>query len=68
MSLVEVTNAASKVSYQKMSFTTRPLQIPDGGKSYIRKFVCEMSYQHLWVRSDVAELIVIRPGKTKGGE
>lgn len=67
LTLVEVTNKAAKVSYHTMSFTTRNLHIPGGGESHVRKFVCEMRYQHLLVRSEVAELIIVSLGKIING-
>lgn len=60
----EVTKKGNEVRHQQMNFTATNLQIPEGEKSYVRKFVCEMwSQRELFSRSEVAELKIIGPGK-----
>jgi len=62
--LVEVTNKENEVHHQEMNFTAANLQIPGGGESHVRKFVCEMSFQQdVLSRSEVAELFIIKPGE-----
>ena len=67
VSLVEVMKIAPKVKatlpYNIMRFTVTNLQIPGGKKNHVRKFVCEMTYQQLLVRSEVAELTIVSPGR-----
>lgn len=62
--IIEMTNRDNEVRHQEMNFTATNLQIPEGGESHVRKFVCEMSVQQkVLSRSEVAELIIIKPGK-----
>ena len=62
--VVEVTNKGNEVPHQGLNYTAANLQIPGGGESYVRKFVCEMSFQQdVLSRSEVAELIIIKPGE-----
>lgn len=61
--LVEVTNKENEVHHQEMNFTAANLQIPGGGESHVRKFVCEISIQQVLSRSEVAELFIIKPGE-----
>ena len=64
MSIVEVTNKDNEVRHQGSSFIVVNLQIPEGGESHTRRFVCEMwEKQQLLSRSRVAELFIIPPGK-----
>ncbi len=64
--ILEVTNKENGVPHQKMNFTATNLQIPEGGESHVRKFVCEMSVQqNVLSRSEVAELFIIKPGKVR---
>ena len=67
MSLIDVTKIApkvkAKISYDNMRFTVTNLQIPGGEKISVRKFVCEMTYQQLLIRSEVAELTIVSPGR-----
>ena len=66
MTIVEVTNKDAEVRYQDTSFTAVNLQIPGGGKSHTRRFVCEMwLQQQLLSRSKLAELVIVPPGKMK---
>ena len=62
--VVEVTNKGNEVRHQELNYTAANLQIPGGGESHVRKFVCEMSFQQdVLLRSKVAELIIIKPGE-----
>ena len=62
--VVEVTNKGNEVPQQELNYTAANLQIPGGGESHVRKFVCEMSFQQdVLSRSEVAELIIVRPGE-----
>ena len=62
--LVEVTNKRNEVRHQVVNYTTANLQIPGGGESHVRKFVCEMLFQqNVLSRSEMAELIIIKPGE-----
>ena len=62
--LVEVTNRRNEVRHQESNYTAANLQIPGGGESHVRKFLCEMSFQQdVLSRSEVAELIIIKPGE-----
>lgn len=62
--LVEVTNKESEIRHQEVNYTAANLQIPGGRESHVRKFVCEMSFQqNVLSRSEVAELIIIKPGE-----
>lgn len=62
--VVEVTNKGNEVRHQELNYKATNLQIPGGGESHVRKFVCEMSLQQdVLSRSKVAELIIIKPGE-----
>ena len=62
--IIELTNEGNEVRRQQMNFTATNLRIPEGGESHVRKFVCEISVQQkVLSRSEVGELIIIRPGK-----
>ena len=64
MFVVEVTNKGNEVRHQELNYTTANLQIPGGGESHVRQFVCEMSFQQdVLSRSEVAELIIVKPGE-----
>ena len=63
LSLVEVTKVNSKPSHQKVSVPITNLQIPEGSERYVRQFICETKYQQRKVRSELAELIIVKPGK-----
>lgn len=62
--LVEVTNKGSEIRHQEVNYTAANLHIPGGRESHVRKFVCEMSFQqNVLSRSEVAKLIIIKPGE-----
>ncbi|XP_078361558.1 adhesion G protein-coupled receptor B2-like [Oculina patagonica] len=64
--IIEVTNKENKVRHQEMNFTATNLQIPEGEESQVREFVCEMTtQQNVLSRSEVAELIIIKPEAPK---
>ncbi|KAL9980408.1 hypothetical protein ACROYT_G008996 [Oculina patagonica] len=64
--LIEATNKDNEVRHQEMNFTATNLQIPEGGESHVRKFVCEMTtQQNVLSRSEVAELVIIKPEAPK---
>jgi len=59
-----VTNEGSEIRHQEVKYTAANLHIPGGGESYVRKFVCEISFQrNVSSRSQVAELIIVKPGE-----
>ena len=66
LSLVEVTKVNSKPSHQKVSFTVTNLQIPEGSEIHVREFICETKYQRKIVSSELAKLIIVKPGKFSG--
>ena len=66
LSLVEVTKVNSKPSYQKVSVPITHLQIPEGSERHVRQFICETEYQQQKVRSELAELIIVKLGKFSG--
>ena len=66
LSLVEVTNVNSKPSHQKVSFRVTNLQIPEGSEIHVREFICETKYQRQIVSSELAKLIIVKPGKFRG--
>ena len=66
LSLVEVTNVNSKPSHQKVSFRVTDLQIPEGSEIHVREFICETKYQRQIVSSELAKLIIVKPGKFRG--
>lgn len=66
VTIVEVTNKDAEMRYQDTSFTAVNLQIPGGGKSHTRRFVCEMwLQQQLLSRSKLAELVIVPPDAPK---
>ena len=66
VTIVEVTNKDNEVRYQGTSFTAVNLQVPGGGESHTRRFVCEMWLrQQLLSKSKVAQLVIVPPGKIK---
>ena len=50
----------------KESFSITNLQIPEGKKRNVRKFMCEMEYQHQIFSSKLAALIIVSPGRLSG--
>ena len=66
LSLVEVTKVNSKPSYQKVSVPITHLQIPEGSERHVRQFICETEYQQQKVRSELAELIIVKLGTFSG--
>ena len=64
VSLLEVWNGGSFIRHGEVNYTAANLKIPGGGESHVRKFVCEMSFQqNVLSRSQVAELIIVKPGE-----
>jgi len=62
---VEVTKEGREIRHQEVKYTAGNLKIPGGGESHVRKFLCEMSFQqNVLSRSQVAELIIVKPGET----
>ena len=66
LSLVEVTKVNSKPSNQKVSVPITNLQIPEGSDRHVRQFICETKYQQQRVKSELAELIIVKLGKFSG--
>lgn len=52
-------------SYHQMSFSITNLQIPEGRKSQVRQFICEVKYRHHTVRSELADLIILPPSSER---
>ena len=63
--VVEVTSEGLEFLNDRPSYTATNLEIPDGGESYVRKFVCVMRSQEgsVLAISEMAELIIIKPGR-----
>ncbi|XP_058959688.2 uncharacterized protein [Pocillopora verrucosa] len=61
--VVEVTSEGLEFLNDRPSYTATNLEIPDGGESYVRKFVCVMRSQEgsVLAMSEMAELIIIKP-------
>ena len=66
LSLVEVTKVNSKPSHQKVSVPITNLQIPEGSERHVRQFICETKYQQETIRSELAELIIVKLGTFSG--
>ena len=66
LSLVEVTKVNSKPSHQKVSVPITNLQIPEGSERHVRQFICETKYQQQTIRSELAELIIVKLGMFSG--
>lgn len=63
--VVEVTSEGLEFLNDRPSYAATNLEIPGGGESYVREFVCVMRSQEgsVLAMSEMAELIIIKPGR-----